>query len=144
MNKTEKAVSTFESGYNCTQAVVLAFAEEIGIDLDFLLRFSCGFGSGMGRLQQTCGAVSGAFMVLGAKHGMCHTYDADKKIETYELVSEFSEIFVKRNSSLNCRDIIACDLSTEAGRKYFDDNNIKDTVCRKCVTDTVDILEDLL
>lgn len=63
--KAEKAIAYFNSGLNCAQSVFTAYAEEFNIDPELAISISCGFGGGMGRLQETCGAVTGAFMVLG-------------------------------------------------------------------------------
>ena len=66
MNTTkDKAIQSFQSGMNCAQAVVTAYADRLKFDPDLAAGLSCGFGGGMGRLQQTCGALTGAFMVLG-------------------------------------------------------------------------------
>ena len=61
----EKAIESFRSGLNCSQAVVTAYSEQLNYDDKLALSISCGFGGGMGRLQETCGAVTGSFMVLG-------------------------------------------------------------------------------
>lgn len=61
----EKAIVSFKAGLNCAQAVLTAYADDLSFDNNLALSVSCGFGGGMGRLQQTCGAVTGSFMVLG-------------------------------------------------------------------------------
>ena len=65
MSKAEVAVDCFEEGFNCSQAVVSAFAPELGLDRETALRVAAAFGGGMGRTGETCGAVSGALMVIG-------------------------------------------------------------------------------
>ena len=65
MDKREYAVKMKHSGYNCCQAVLLAYAGELGLDEEFLIRLGAGFGSGMGSMEGTCGALCGAEMVLG-------------------------------------------------------------------------------
>lgn len=69
MDKTQKAVDYFNKGFNCSQAIFTAFNEDNGIREETALKMSCGFGAGCGRLGLTCGAVSGAFMVIGMKYG---------------------------------------------------------------------------
>ncbi len=64
-SKEEIAVESFRSGLNCAQSVVAAYADEMSFDRNLALSISCGFGGGMGRLQETCGAATGAFMILG-------------------------------------------------------------------------------
>ena len=69
MTRIEEAVSCLKQGFSCSQAIVAAFAPSLGLDRDTALKIASGFGSGMGRLAETCGAVTGAFMILGLKLG---------------------------------------------------------------------------
>ena len=64
-NARERAMELFKQGYNCSQSVFGAFAEECGIDFETALKLSSSFGGGMARLREVCGAVSGMFMVAG-------------------------------------------------------------------------------
>ena len=84
-DKAERAKALFLEGYNCTQAVVGAFAEEIGMDFDTAVRLASGFGGGMGRLRQVCGTVSGMVFVASAKLGYT---DPKAKVEKKELYQE--------------------------------------------------------
>lgn len=65
----DKARELFNDGYNCSQAVFGAFAEDAGLDMKTALRFASPFGGGMGRMREVCGGVSGMFMVLGLFYG---------------------------------------------------------------------------
>ena len=65
MNHGEKALELFHSGYNCAQAVAVAFCDVTGLDEKLTAKMVSSFGGGMGRLREVCGAVSGMFMVLG-------------------------------------------------------------------------------
>ena len=67
MSHTDLALSRFSEGFSCSQSVLAAFAPELGLDADAALRVSAAFGGGMGRLGDTCGAVTGALMVLGLR-----------------------------------------------------------------------------
>ena len=67
MDKVSHALSTFDSGFNCSQSVLTAFCNEFGLHDEPAFRIACGFGGGMGRMAKTCGAVTGAFMVIGLK-----------------------------------------------------------------------------
>lgn len=69
MKKSEKAVELFKKGYNCSQSVFGAFAEDLGIDFETAVMISSSFGGGMGRMREVCGAVSGMFMAAGIKYG---------------------------------------------------------------------------
>lgn len=107
-------------------------------------RIACGFGGGCARLGLTCGAVTGAFMVIGLKYGKAKADDNDAKEKTYAVVQEFSERFVERNKSLNCTELLGCDLGTSEGRVKVKEQNLLVTVCEKVVRDAAEILEEVL
>lgn len=75
----EEAILSFKSGLNCAQAVLTAYSEEMNFDKKLALSISCGFGGGMGRLQETCGAVTGSYMVLGVYNCKKVTDNQDRK-----------------------------------------------------------------
>ena len=91
MTHADTAAAVFSQGFACSQAVLSAYAAEHGLDKDAALKVSAGFGGGMGRMAQTCGAVTGAYMVLGLKHGAVSGQDQDAKQKTCRLVREFAE-----------------------------------------------------
>ena len=102
------AKELFLAGYNCSQAVFCAFAEDFGLERGLAARLSASFGGGMGRLRMTCGCVSGAVMVLGLALG----YDPenapkDAKAEHYEQVRQLAAALEKRNGSLICKELLA-------------------------------------
>jgi len=68
-NRVEIAVAKFMEGYNCAQAVLYSFSDELCIEKDTALKVACGFGAGMGRKGIVCGAVSGGIIVIGLKYG---------------------------------------------------------------------------
>ena len=68
MDRVEQAVSKFAEGYNCAQSVLFSFCDDLGMDKDKALKIACGFGAGMGRKEEVCGAVTGGIMVIGAKY----------------------------------------------------------------------------
>ena len=106
MDRGELAKSYFLQGYNCTQAVCLAFAEKLRIDQDTLLRLVSAFGGGMGRMREVCGAVSGMFFVLGALEGYSDPEDHDAKIALYRRVQELAEAFRETCGSIICRELL--------------------------------------
>ena len=101
MKRAERAKALFLEGYNCAQAVVLAFAEDAGLDESVAKAFSRPLGGGMGRLRQTCGAVSGAAMALGL------LFPGTGKPEMYALVQEMARRFRERYPSLNCGQLLS-------------------------------------
>ncbi len=143
-DRIEKAVETFSEGYNCSQSVFSAYAPLCGIDEHQALKIATGFGSGMARMQEVCGAVTGAFMVIGAKHGMTDPADRASVGKTYQGVRKFSDRFRELHGSILCRDLLGgIDLNTEEGHKAFKDKNLKESVCTQCVRDAASILEQL-
>ena len=95
----KKAIELFKSGYNCAQAVFMAFADELGLDVETAAKLSCGLGGGVGRSREVCGAVTGATLVIGMRHG------SDKDI-VYPEVQKFIEAFKKETSSIVCRELL--------------------------------------
>ena len=80
--KNETAIQKFTSGYNCAQAILYSFKDEINIDGDTALKMACGFGAGMGRKGEVCGAVTGGIIVIGAKY--CNRKNLYQNKRTYE------------------------------------------------------------
>jgi C_GCAxxG_C_C family probable redox protein len=103
----EKAEKIFREGYNCSQAVVLAFENLTGLDREAAARLSSSFGGGMGRLREVCGAVSGALFVLGAVCGYSEPSDSEAKKAHYALVQEFAKRFKAENGSIICRELLS-------------------------------------
>jgi len=142
--KDEKAIEAFRSGLNCAQAVLKCYSEILSIDNDVALNISSGFGGGMGRLQETCGAVTGSYMVLGIYNGRKYTDNHDKKTVTYSMVQKFSDRFISLNGTTNCKALLKCDLRTEEGMQFARDNNLFEKVCEKCVSDSIKIIDELI
>ncbi len=93
MTKGDLAYENFLKGYNCTQAVTAAFAEELGLDEKTAARLSGGFGGGMGRLREVCGTFSGIVMVLSALYGYSEPKDLTAKKELYAKIQALAEQF---------------------------------------------------
>jgi C_GCAxxG_C_C family probable redox protein len=145
--KSERAKQYHALGYGCAQAVLASFAEDYGLSEEAALRISTGFGSGMGRLCEVCGGLTGAFMVIGLKHGKVVT-DGNKygtnTETTYRLVAELSKKFRERNGSIYCRDLIGHDLSRPEERAKVVELGLFTTTCGKCILDSVELLEETL
>lgn len=144
MTPIDKALELFNAGFNCSQAVFVAFAPSLGLDAQTALKVASGFGGGMGALGDTCGAVTGAFMALGLKFG--HTDPADKagKQKIYGLVAQLARQFEARCGSRMCRGLLGFDLSTPEGRQLAMDRDTHHTVCPAFVREAADILTSLL
>jgi C_GCAxxG_C_C family probable redox protein len=142
--KAEKAINSFRSGLNCSQSVLHAYADELNVDNEFALSVSSGFGGGMGRLQETCGAVTGSFMVLGIYNCKKFVDNKDRKEKTYAMIQKFSHKFKAAHTVMDCKSLIKVDLNTEEGQKYVAENNLHETVCERCIADAIGIVDELI
>ena len=106
MTKGDIAKKYFEDGYNCAQAVLLAFCEDFGLEKETAIMMSAPFGGGMGRLREVCGTFSGVNMVLGLYEGKYDVKDNQKKSQLYKDVQALAEKFKEDNGSIICRDLL--------------------------------------
>lgn len=144
MDKVEQAVSCFKEGFSCTQAMLSTYGIEFGLDRETALKVAGAFGGGMGRMGETCGAVTGAFMVIGLKYGNTRAEDMQAKKKTYSLVKEFVDRFKSCNGSIVCRELLGCDISTPEGMELAKEKNLFATLCPKLVSDAAEIIEQIL
>ena len=142
-SKVEKAVERFNNGFNCSQAILGSYSEEFGLDCEKAFRVATGFGGGM-RMGDTCGAVTGAFMVLGLKYGNTTAQNQQAKNRTYEKIEEYTARFSARNGSVLCRELLGCDISRPEGRKKAQDDGLFSTICPEMVKNAAEILEEML
>ncbi len=106
MTYSEKAKALFEQGYNCAQAVVLAFGDRTGIAPETAAMLASSFGGGIGRLREVCGAVSGMCMVIGLLYGCSDPKDGTAKKEHYERIQLLAQKFRDENGSIICRELL--------------------------------------
>ena len=144
MTPKELAGVNFEKGFNCSQSVCAAYAEQFGCAQATALRLAAGFGGGMGRLAGICGAVSGAYMVLGLKYGAVAAADKDGKENTYAQVREFARRFAERHGSVVCKDLLGYDISTPEGLQAVKAHNLFKTRCAQLVRDAAEMLEAMV
>ena len=142
--KSDEAAETFKNGFNCAQAVFTTYADKFGIDRTSALKISCGFGAGMGRRQEVCGAVSGAILLIGCKHGKTLREDNAANDLTYKLVRELTDKFIAKHGSNSCRELLGCNLLTPEGQKYFKENNFQHSKCARYVHDAAEWAEEIL
>lgn len=142
--KQEKALELFDSELNCAQSVFVAYAEDLRLDPSVAERVACGFGGGMGRLQQTCGAVTGSFMVLSMYNSQRHADPQERKKSTYAMIQSFHRKFIEIHQSSSCKSLLNCDLNTPEGQEYMKENKLSDKVCKKCIVDSVHILNEMM
>lgn len=106
MTKGEQAKALFEQGYNCAQSVACAYSEELGLPRDTVARMVSGFGGGMGRLREVCGAVSGIVFVYGTLRGYGAADAGEAKTATYAAIQEMAAAFRGQTGSIVCRELL--------------------------------------
>lgn len=106
MDREYRGAQLFMEGYNCAQAVIMAFSDLIGMDEKNCAKISSSFGGGMGRMREVCGAVSGMLMVAGILYGYDGPEEGDIKKAHYARVQELAESFRKEAGSIICREIL--------------------------------------
>lgn len=145
INNQEKALKLFYEGYNCSQAVLAAYCEELGLDSETALKLSSSFGGGMGRLREVCGAVSAMFMVAGLKYGYIDSKDIFLKQKHYELIQRLSKEFKDKNGSIICRELLGLDshhdspIPEERSEGYY-----KKRPCAELVRCAAEIIDEVL
>ncbi len=106
MDHELQAAQLFLDGYNCAQAITVAFSDVTGLDKDFSARMASSFGGGMGRMREVCGAVSGMLMVAGLLYGYDESSGESAKKEHYSLVQDLAGQFRDEVGSIVCREIL--------------------------------------
>ena len=141
----ECAVAYFKQGYNCSQSVVAPFAAELGLDVDTALKLSSGFGGGIGRMRETCGAFCGLTIVVGLKYA--DPADPNDKSRIYTIVQQLAEQFKAETGrgSLICRDLLSDSAPTPGTQaETRTDGYYKRRPCVELVRSAADILGDYI
>jgi C_GCAxxG_C_C family probable redox protein len=145
MNKAEAALETFKKGYNCAQAVLSVFCEELGLDERTAARIASGFGGGIAHMGETCGAVTGAIMVISLKKGLSIPDSPFKSNQlVYATVDPFLKEFLKRNKSVKCRELLGCDISDHETLLKARQDGLFQSLCPGFVRDAVEIVERIV
>ncbi|MDD5874488.1 MAG: C-GCAxxG-C-C family protein [Baileyella intestinalis] len=132
MTNQERAARLHGNGYNCCQAVLLTFCDELGVDPVTAFKIGEGFGLGMGGMENTCGALSGAIMLAGLKNSDGDLDHPKTKAGTYRISRELTEAFKEKTGALVCRDL-----------KGIDTGKVLCS-CPKCIESAVQIVEEIL
>jgi C_GCAxxG_C_C family probable redox protein len=144
MNRPDCAVKCFFSGFNCTQADFSTYCNELGLEPATALRIAGSFGGGMGHIGETCGAITGAFMLIGLKYGKVISEDTEAKEKTYALVQEFTRKFKAINGSVQRKELLGCDISLPDGFQSAKEKQLFTTICPRLVKEASQIVEELL
>ena len=140
-DRVEQAVALFTGGMACSQAILATYGPLFGFDRDEAIRIARGFGGGMGRLSETCGAVTGAFMAISLKFDGT---DKQTKEDNYALVQEFARRFKSKHHSLNCTQLLDCDLGKPEDQAKFRELGRMQSHCICYVREAAQHLEELL
>lgn len=144
MSKVEDAVQCFTNGFNCSQAIFSTYSEQLGLEKETALKIACPFGSGMGRMGETCGAVTGAYMLIGLKYGKYLPEDNQAKEKSFQLLKEFTDKFNEIHGSISCRDLLKYDMRTEEGLTHIKEHGLWDSLCPIFIRDAAQMVEEML
>jgi len=143
MGKVDQAVECFCGGAACSQAIAATYGPDFGLPREQAMKVASGFAGGM-RLGETCGAVTGAFMVLGLKFGGADCETRDGRDAVYAALADFVRRFEQRNRVVICRELLGCDISTPDGARKANREGLFRTICPNLVKDAAEILEEML
>jgi len=139
MRKSHLAIENFKT-LNCAQSVLLSYAGELNLEPQTAMSIASGFGGGM-TMGETCGAVSGAYMVLGLKiHAQGKTIQ-EIKAESKAAVRKFNELFIAKHGTLTCKKLLGVNLSTTEGAALANEKNLFNTICPGLVASAAEIIE---
>ena len=144
MDRVDRAVSVFKEGFLCSQAILSVYGDGLGLDRETALKLAAGFGGGMGRTGQTCGAVTGALMVIGLAMGHVSAKNKAEKAETYRAVEHFMRTFRQKHGTVNCTELLGHDLGDSAGYRKARASRLFTTKCPAFVESAARIPERVL
>jgi len=140
-DKKKYATELFAKGFNCAQSVIAPYAPHIGLEEESALKIASALGGGMAGCGETCGAVSGALLTIGYQL-------SDATVETKLSVKQKSQEFIKKFKDLHgttmCRELLQCDISTEAGKEQAEREQLFAKLCPRYVSSSVEILGEII
>lgn len=143
MTEKQDPAGRFFDGYSCSQTILTMYCERCGVDHATGVKMAAGFGAGMQRAK-TCGAVTGAIMVLGLHFGDENSINSAGRRPVYGAVIEFTKQFEELNGTLSCRELLGCDITTSEGMQIAAEKDLFKTVCPKFVRDAATILDRII
>ena len=143
MGRVDDTVQCFCRGAACSQAIVSQYGPLVGLPVEQGMKLASGFAGGM-RLAQTCGAVTGAFMVLGLKYAGSDCDQREGRENVYNALRRFTVKFQERNHTVVCKDLLGCDISTPEGAQRATREGLFRSICPRLVQDAAEILDEML
>lgn len=144
MTESSKAQKMFEEGHTCSQAVLTSFSHHYNLPEELALKLACSFGGGMGRQGMTCGAVTGALMVLGLDAGRVDPDDEEARERNDDLVQDFFARFQDKYKTLNCNELTGVQMSCPDARAQAKEDGSFERVCPGVVGFAADLVTELL
>jgi C_GCAxxG_C_C family probable redox protein len=139
MDRKIELVDERFAAFNCAQTVFSLYAEEMGLSEEIALKIASGFGGGMA-CAETCGAVTGSYMVIGMRHGFSVS-DPQAKAATKQKILQFNERFREKHGSLICRELTGYDISTPEGSAAATESGVFTRKCPNFIKSACEILE---
>jgi C_GCAxxG_C_C family probable redox protein len=133
-----------EEGFLCSEAVLLALSKTMGVENNIIPRIATGFGGGIGRHGEICGALSGAIMGLGLHYGRDHPSETAEGQPPYEYSHTMVNLFIAQFGHIRCKDILGIDISCEEGVKQYQQDKLWKTKCRDIIKITAGLAYDVL
>ncbi|MGL4738502.1 MAG: C-GCAxxG-C-C family protein [Cellulosilyticaceae bacterium] len=144
MNKQEQGIAYHIEGYNCSQAVLGVFCEELGLSKDVAMKLASGFGGGI-RCGQTCGAVTGAIMALGLREGQAHGHDQETKQAMNARTVAFQEAFKVKYGTIVCKELLdGHNITTPDGFAVIKEKGLSRSVCDNLIAQAITIVEEMI
>lgn len=140
---TGNALRLYREGFNCAQSVFAAFSPLTGLDEKVALLTASAFGGGMGRQQEVCGVLTGAYLVIGYMYGKSFP-DSEAKEHTIAMVREFSARFSKKHGDTHCRVLLGADMNSDDGKEYIEKNDLFSVRCEQFVETSCRLLLEII
>ncbi|RJQ84928.1 MAG: C_GCAxxG_C_C family protein [Desulfobacteraceae bacterium] len=142
MDSIAQTITLFGHGLNCSQAILTVFGEQFGVDAETAKKMGRPWGGGMGHLAQTCGALTGAIMVLGLASTASDESEARK--EAFSSVKKLFRCFEEKFGTTVCKNLLGEDLSTEEGARNIREKNLVPKLCPEYVRAAAEILNEII
>ena len=136
----KRAVDYFDEGYACAVSMLLVYAEQFELQEKDVVKIASCFGAGMGRLRKTCGALTGATMVLGMAFGNTDPKDMKTKLDAYEKVRDLFQNFEEKYNTSDCIELLKVKCTDEQIKKRYHHK----LICREVIETTQQLLDDIL
>ncbi len=144
MDLKEIGINKFKEGYNCAQSVLFSLREYTGLTEDQSLKIATGFGSGMGRTQNICGAVSGGILALNMICGRGCEDEKPQQEVNYLKIRELISNFEEKNNTIICRKLLdGCNLLSDEGQQRFKSENMVEQ-CHGYIADAIGIVDGII